>query len=584
MTIPANYIARVIPGVVTAGGSAMQMNGVFLTGSTRVPLSSNGYPTVQSFTSALDVSQFFGATSDEYEAAKIYFAGFLNCTKYPAAMYFAQYPGGATSAAVAAWLRSGNVSGLGLPAIKAITSGTLTVTIDGYAHTAAALDLSGATSFSSAAALIQSAINASNPSVASVTGAIASTTLTVTAVSSGTLSVGQTITGGTIPAGTIITALGTGTGLTGTYTVNQAVTQTSTTITALPTLPTVTYDSIRGAFVVTSGITGAASQAAYATGTLANTLLLSSSKGAMISQGAPAIAPGSFMDNLSQINQNWGTFTTIFDPDNSVGNTQKLAFCAWANSQANRFAYVCWDADVSPTTSNNATGSLGYLIGTSGNNYSGICLVWDSSYIGATFAMSFAASLDFQAYNGRATLAFKSQNGLVAKVTQQLIASNLTANGYNYYGAWATANQDFLFMYPGEISGPFLWFDSYINQIWLSNQLQLAIMNLFTQVKSIPYNVAGYTMIEAACMDPILQGVNFGAIRAGVTLSQGQISQVNSVAGKSIDQTLSQRGWYFLVQDAQPQVRAARQSPPCYLWYMDGQSVQALTINSLDVL
>jgi hypothetical protein len=63
-----------------------------------------------------------------------------------------------------------------------------------------------------------------------VTGSISGTTLTVTAVTSGTLYVGQTIQGSTVTAETIITALGTGTGGVGTYTVNYSQTVTSRTL------------------------------------------------------------------------------------------------------------------------------------------------------------------------------------------------------------------------------------------------------------------------------------------------------------------------------------------------------------------
>jgi len=63
-----------------------------------------------------------------------------------------------------------------------------------------------------------------------VTGSISTTTLTVTAVTSGTLAVGQTIQGSTVTAQTIITALGTGTGGVGTYTVNNSQTVTSRTL------------------------------------------------------------------------------------------------------------------------------------------------------------------------------------------------------------------------------------------------------------------------------------------------------------------------------------------------------------------
>jgi len=65
-----------------------------------------------------------------------------------------------------------------------------------------------------------------------VTGSIAATTLTVTAVSSGLLSVGQTLSGSGVTAGTKITALGTGKGGVGTYTVSASQTVASTTVTA----------------------------------------------------------------------------------------------------------------------------------------------------------------------------------------------------------------------------------------------------------------------------------------------------------------------------------------------------------------
>lgn len=68
----------------------------------------------------------------------------------------------------------------------------------------------------------------------SVTGSISTTTLTVTAVASGSapLAVGQVISGANVTPGTVITALGTGTGGTGTYTVSVSQTAASGTITA----------------------------------------------------------------------------------------------------------------------------------------------------------------------------------------------------------------------------------------------------------------------------------------------------------------------------------------------------------------
>jgi len=65
-----------------------------------------------------------------------------------------------------------------------------------------------------------------------VTGSISSTTLTVTAVESGILEVGSVISGTGIATGTVITALGTGAGGIGTYTINISQLVVSTAITA----------------------------------------------------------------------------------------------------------------------------------------------------------------------------------------------------------------------------------------------------------------------------------------------------------------------------------------------------------------
>lgn len=64
----------------------------------------------------------------------------------------------------------------------------------------------------------------SSPATAVFTGSISGTTLTVSSVSSGTLAVSQALYGLEILPETVITALGTGTGGTGTYTINRSQT------------------------------------------------------------------------------------------------------------------------------------------------------------------------------------------------------------------------------------------------------------------------------------------------------------------------------------------------------------------------
>ncbi len=365
--------------------------------------------------------------------------------------------------------------------------------------------------------------------------------------------------------------------------------------------PLVSYDSLSGAFVVVSGTTGASSSMAFATGTAAAALGFTQATGAVLSQGAIAAVPGSFMDAIVAQTINWATFQTLFDPDAGSGNAQKQLFAAWTNAQNNRYAYLAWDNDITPTESNAATSSLGYILDQL--NSSGTMPIYEvagtNSHL-APFLGGYAASIDFNATNGRATAAYKSQAGIIPTATSALVATNLGANGYNYYGAVATAGANWNFLYPGSITGPYKWLDSFLNQIWFNNQLQIALLNYLTVVKRIPYNPPGYAAIRQVLSaganqqsvslppaSPIAAALNNGVITPGVDLSSAEQQAVLAEVGLSpsqqtpILQTLASQGWYLLIQPASAAVRGARQSPTIILFYTDGGSIQVINLSSV---
>ena len=83
----------------------------------------------------------------------------------------------------------------------------------------------------------------------------------------------------------------------------------------------------------------------------------------------------------------------------------------------------------------------------------------------AVFVLGTVASIDFTQTNGRITGAFKSQSGFAPTVTDQQIATNLLANGYSFYGRYATANDAFNFLYNSQMSGKWKWLDTFVNQV-----------------------------------------------------------------------------------------------------------------------
>ena len=651
-TIPASYFVNVVPSIIPAGSSGISMLELMLTTNTRVPIG-----VILSFPSLVSVQSYFGATSLEATEAAVYFAGYSTATILPASLLMAQYPlanvgaylrGGSVASLTLAQLQA--ISGVltvtidGTPhtssainlssatsfsnAAELITEGlaltgptqasltgsmgstftgtasgtpatTLTISaVTGYVSvgdTITGTGISVSTTIASfvsgtpGGAGVYTTHDATTCSGASITAT--SNVLDVTVVASGTIAIGQEVHGAA--AGTVIAALGTGTGSTGTYVTTTAQRLAGGALTTVT--PVVTWDSVSGAFTVISSTTGSASTISVGSGTIAPALALTLATGAVLSQGAAATTPGAFMPSIVAITTNWATFQTLFDPDGGSGNTQKQAFAAWTNSTGNRYAYLAWDNDITPTESTTATTSLGYILEAA--NSSGTVPIYEpvgnNLYL-AAFAGGYAASVNFDATNGRATAAYKSQSGIVPSMRNITAAANLEANGYNYYGASATAGGAWNFFFPGQITGPYKWFDSYINQIWLNNQCQVALMDFMTTIGRIPYTPVGYGYIRKVLTagadsgsitlppaSPVAAALNNGVIDRNVDLSAAQVIEVNTLAGTQVDGFLAQYGWYLVIQPATAQVRAARTSPTIILLYCDGGSIQRINLSSV---
>ena len=125
----------------------------------------------------------------------------------------------------------------------------------------------------------------SNPANASFIGSISGTTLTVVLVKSGTIAVGQSLFGLNLAAETVITALGTGTGGTGTYVINISQTQAAESMNSAATAATLT-GSISGNILTVTAITGTLypGQTIQGAGVTAGTIITTLGSGTVLSQ------------------------------------------------------------------------------------------------------------------------------------------------------------------------------------------------------------------------------------------------------------------------------------------------------------
>ena len=490
-SIPAKDIVNVVPGVISPGGTGLDMTGLILTESARAPVGQ-----VLSFPTARAVSDYFGPTSAEALAATVYFNGYIGATSIPAFLLFSAH----VLTARAGWIRGGAL-GLTLTELQALT-GTLIINFGGTPLTSSTINLTSATSFSNAATIIAAAFT--SPDFA------------------------------------------------------------------------VTYDAIAGAFLFTSTATGDTATIVYATGTLAEGLRLTAATGATLSQGADAQTAAETMQTVTDQTQNFVSFTHL----DELTDDEIVEFATWNGTQDDRFLFVAW-TDAAAAITNSDTTSPAVRI--AALELSGTACIYAPTPDKAVFVLGYAGSIDFNRDNGRTVAAFRRGSGLSADVTNQTVANNLLANGYSFYGSYATANDEFTWLYNGTVSGPFAFIDSYINQVWLNNAFQLSLMSLLGAVGQIPYNDDGYELIAAGLTTDINNAVDFGAIRSGVVLSESQRIILTGLAGQDISETIFVRGWDLVIQDPGPTVRAERGSPICTFFYTDGQSVQRINLSSLMV-
>ena len=334
----------------------------------------------------------------------------------------------------------------------------------------------------------------------------------------------------------------------------------------------VTYSSQTKAFQFTSATTGENSSVSYAADSeLAQLLDLTEQAGAVQSVGMAGQTLPEAMANVLNYARDWVTFSTLWEPELE----EKMALASWQATYDTRFCYVAWDTDINATLNNEQ--SFGAQLAEL--EIPGVALQYNTPRLAACI-MGFAASLNFNTLNGRATAAYKQFEGQPTTVQTDEVYDQLLDNGYNVYADFATASANYKFYQPGQVSGVWDWLDTYLNAIAIKDSLQLNILDLLSGVNSLPYNEEGYSAIRTACLDTISKYKRFGAIRSGVTLSQTQKVQLLTEIGQDVSKTIESEGWYMQVLDPGAVTRAVRGTPDCKFYYTDGGSIQRIVMTS----
>ena len=339
----------------------------------------------------------------------------------------------------------------------------------------------------------------------------------------------------------------------------------------------VTFDTQLQSFVIASGTTGATSSISFATGAAAESLALTELTGAQLDNVTTVDTATTAMKRLTNYTLNLSTI--VAETSTALNDNIQKEIATWVSLQNHRYWLVKYGEEPTALIANNTTNFAGWI---AENNVADVTCVY-GTFEHAALCAGYAASLNFSELNGRTTMDFRSTSTLAPSVTDVDDANALESNGYAYYGAFATANDRFIFLRNSIVSGEFKWVDAYLNQIYFNSQLQLAQITGLIANKSVPYNEVGKSKVRASAQDPINEMLNFGGIQTGVALSEQQKSIINNEAGVDAATIIFNQGYYLMIRDATAQVRAARGSFPIKLWYTDGGSVHSINIASINV-
>ncbi|MFA3778563.1 DUF3383 domain-containing protein [Yersinia sp. 1652 StPb PI] len=341
---------------------------------------------------------------------------------------------------------------------------------------------------------------------------------------------------------------------------------------------TVNWLPIQSRFFIRSTSTGASSSVSQASvSATATALKLTADTAATTSPGSDITSITDTMAAIVNQNQDWVMTASLVD----LADEEKEELCAWVSASTNRYAYSMYDTSEDATVSNNDLCFVQSVVIL--NGYENVFPVY-GSYLYAVLALAYSASLNFNRTNGRVSYKFRAFAGIAPNVTDNATAAALESNGYNFYGAYGQNKTLANYVSDGAITGKFLWLDSFISQVWINANLVAAFANLFTNNASYAFNAGGYASISAAVIDVATNAINFGAIRAGVTLDQAQINIVNDAVGTDISNVLYTQGWFFFIPQQTGASRTERSLDGAIFYYVDGQLIQSIDMTSTNIL
>ena len=450
------------------------------------------------FYSSEAVKTYFGANSDEYKFAKKYFDYIQMNSAERKEISFARYTTAATAALLIATKQSAT-----LDQLKAVTAGSIHISINGVGTDLTAIDLSGCADLAAVATALQTAVRA--------------------------------------------------------YTAGEAAF----------TAATVTYDATKGIFKLTGGIAGdcsieAASAAASGTD-LSSMLKWDANSKPIISDGVNARTLTQFLDNDSQLSNNFGSFAFL-------GITQQADIVEIAQWNHNKNVQYMYSLSVNASNYEAIQEAV--------KNFDGVALTYDIHNDMAYYMpMVLMATTDYDKTDGVINYMFKKFPNDLPSVVDDATSDMLDNLRINYLGSTSQGNSTLSFYQPGFLQGSIPDMGVYANEIWLKDYVVTEGLQLLLNKKRVPANNNGKNMFIAVLQDVANKALNNGTIDSGKTLIASEIAYITSIADGNVTayKNVEQNGYWYNVDIIKESVGTTYKNVLKYiLIYTKGESIRKI--------
>jgi len=248
--------------------------------------------------------------------------------------------------------------------------------------------------------------------------------------------------------------------------------------------------------------------------------------------GAYAQSVTDVLTSSDNISNNYAFY--LFMPYNLLTNDQFVESATWNYAQNVKYVNL-----IPVTRSNENALTTALTNSTSGGQGTFLTLIdetltpfqYDDEFVSNVFA-----AIDYTKPNSAVNPMFQQYSALTPKVTTLQESNSLDVLGINYYGATQTAGKIISFfqrgyMFGNGITGAITDLNTYVNEIWLKDQISTNIMNLLIALNRVSANPIGVSQVLSVMQDAIESALSNGVISVGNPLSPLQITQITEFTG-----------------------------------------------------